>query len=78
VQDAFQATVCLGWLHYVLEEPGLAIARLPKDFAAVASKLSNQGSSPSGWTRVCIIKGAFLKGEVLLRISSLPLSSGCY
>ncbi|PVI07644.1 filamentation protein-like protein [Periconia macrospinosa] len=59
-QDAFQATVCLGWIHYVLQEPGLAIARLPKDFAAVASKM--QETSMSGWTRVCIVKGAFLKG----------------
>ena len=61
VQDAFQATICLGWLHYVLGEPGLAIARLPKNFAAVATKL--EGQSLSGWTRVCIIKGAFLKGS---------------
>ena len=63
VQDAFQATICLGWLHYVLDEPGLAIARLPKDFAAVATKL--EGQSMSGWTRVCLVKGAFLKGSSL-------------
>jgi hypothetical protein len=63
VQDAFQATVCLGWLHYVLEEPGLAVARLPKDFSAVASKMASQGSSLSGWSRVCVVKGAFLKGR---------------
>lgn len=62
VQDAFQATVCLGWLHYVLEEPGLAVARLPKDFTVIASRMANQGTSLSGWSRVCIVKGAFLKG----------------
>ncbi|KAH7122716.1 hypothetical protein B0J11DRAFT_532151 [Dendryphion nanum] len=62
VQDAFQATVCLGWLHYVLDEPGLSVARLPKDFAVVATKMANTGSL-SGWTRVCLIKGAFLKGS---------------
>ncbi|KAJ4302902.1 hypothetical protein N0V90_001793 [Kalmusia sp. IMI 367209] len=61
VQDAFQATVCLAWLHYVLEEPGLAIAGLPKDIAAVATKM--QEAAPTGWTRVCIVKGAFLKGS---------------
>ncbi|KAF2680673.1 filamentation protein-like protein [Lentithecium fluviatile CBS 122367] len=61
VQDAFQATVCLGWLHYVLDEPGLAIARLPKDFAAVAAKMERQALS--GWARVCIVKGTFLKGS---------------
>ncbi|KAF2750065.1 filamentation protein-like protein [Sporormia fimetaria CBS 119925] len=62
VEDAFQATVCLGWLHYVLEEPGLAVARLPKDFASTISKLASQSGSLGGWTRVCIVKGVFLKG----------------
>ncbi|CAI6333476.1 unnamed protein product [Periconia digitata] len=61
VQDAFQATVCLGWLHYVLEEPGLAIASLPGDLKTVFSQL--QETSASSWTRVCMVKGAFLKGS---------------
>lgn len=60
--DAFQATVCLGWLHYVLEEPGLAAARLPADFGSTAAKLSSEDGPLSGWTRVGIVKGAFLKG----------------
>lgn len=60
-QDALQATVCLGWLHYVLEEPGLAIARLPKDLVAAAAQ--TQTTTPTGWTRVCIVKGTFLKGS---------------
>ncbi|KAF2114774.1 filamentation protein-like protein [Lophiotrema nucula] len=60
-QDAFQAHVCLGWLHYVLEEPGLAVARFPKDFREVASRLERE--SLSGWSRVCIVKGVFLKGS---------------
>jgi hypothetical protein len=68
VQDAFQATICLGWLHYVLDEPGLAIARLPKDFAAVATKL--EGQSMTGWTQVCVVKGAFLKGSSLEKTGS--------
>ncbi|KAI8941063.1 hypothetical protein NX059_002303 [Plenodomus lindquistii] len=64
-QDAFQATVCLGWLHYVLDEPGLAVARLPKDFGAVASQLSAEAATLSGWSRVCLVKGAFLRGSAL-------------
>ncbi|KAF2128623.1 hypothetical protein P153DRAFT_367728 [Dothidotthia symphoricarpi CBS 119687] len=62
-QDAFQATVCLGWLHYVLDEPGLAVARLPGDFRAVATTMSGEGAALSGWSRVCLAKGAFLKGS---------------
>lgn len=67
-QDAFQATVCLGWLHYVLEEPGLAVARLPKDFAAVADSLSAASGSLSAWTRVCLVKGAYLKGRYIVTL----------
>lgn len=61
-QDAFQAVICLGWLHWVLDEPHLAIARFPKDFGAVLYKLSNSTQDLSGWTKVCIVKGAYLKG----------------
>ncbi|KAF2176791.1 filamentation protein-like protein [Zopfia rhizophila CBS 207.26] len=71
VQDAFQATVCLGWLHYVLEEPGLAVARLPKDCAAVASKMSSTEGTLSGWTQACIVKGAYLKGASQERTASV-------
>ncbi|KAF2200610.1 hypothetical protein GQ43DRAFT_66342 [Delitschia confertaspora ATCC 74209] len=64
-EDTFQARICLGWLHYELGEPGLAAAKLPKDFAAVALKMSDQaGASPlSNWTQVCLVKGTYLKGS---------------
>jgi hypothetical protein len=76
VQDAFQATVCLGWLHYVLNEPGLAAARLPKDMAAVATKF--EGQSPTGWTRVSIVKGAFLRGSSLEKRGSVEDAISTY
>lgn len=61
-QDLFQATVCLGWLHYVLDEPGLAVARLPKDFGEAANNMSGEGTTISGWSKVCLVKGTYLKG----------------
>lgn len=69
VQDAFQATVCLAWLHYVLDEPGLAIARLPNDMAAVATKMEE--ITPNNWTRACIVKGTFLQGSSYEKTGSL-------
>lgn len=45
----------------MLDETGLAIARLPKDFAAVAGKL--QAESMSDWSRVCVVKGTFFLGS---------------
>jgi hypothetical protein len=66
----------LGWLHYVLAEPGLAIARLPKDFAAVATEM--QEASSGGWSRVCIVKGTFLKGSSQESIGSIEEAMASY
>jgi hypothetical protein len=62
VQAGFQATVCLGWLHYVLDEPGLAVSRLPDSLDTVAASLAGQVGSLTGWSKVCVVKGTFLKG----------------
>ena len=71
VQDAFQATVCLGWLHFELSEPGLAAAKLPKDFFALASKMSPDNvGDVSSWTLVCLVKGTYLKGAAQEKTSS--------
>ncbi len=67
-QEAFQATVCLGWLHYILEEPALAVGRLPNDFGAAATHLSASAMALSGWTRVCLVKGTYVKGMALILV----------
>ncbi|KAJ9207122.1 hypothetical protein DTO164E3_396 [Paecilomyces variotii] len=61
-QDIFQAQVCLGWVHWVLSEPALAAARLPKDFYATVQTLSGEGEALSPWTEVCLVKGCYIKG----------------
>jgi hypothetical protein len=63
-QDAFQAAICLGWLHFVLDEPGLAVARLPRDFSDAVSNLSGDSHTLGPWTQTCIVKGAYIKGTV--------------
>jgi cargo-transport protein YPP1 len=73
-QDAFQAITCLGWLHWVLDEPQLAVARLPKDFTTVLQQF-NPSIEVQNWTRVCIIKGAYMKGKILLEINFQCLNS---
>ncbi|KIW09261.1 uncharacterized protein PV09_00183 [Verruconis gallopava] len=64
-EDAFQATVCLGWIHWVLHEPQLAIARLPKDIAHEVNNVTN-GLPPQqkygSWLAVCAVKAAYIKG----------------
>ncbi|KAJ5830031.1 hypothetical protein EN45_079330 [Penicillium chrysogenum] len=60
-QELLQAQVCLGWVHWALNEPGLSAARLPKDFAATLDSLASGGEQPTSWTEVCLVKGCYIK-----------------
>ncbi|KAI3232469.1 hypothetical protein DTO012A9_1062 [Penicillium roqueforti] len=60
-QELLQAQVCLGWIHWVLDEPALAAARLPKDFAGILDSLAGGGEQPTSWTEVCLVKGCCIK-----------------
>ncbi|KAJ6130585.1 hypothetical protein N7512_003365 [Penicillium capsulatum] len=60
-QEILQARVCLGWIHWTLNEPGLAASRLPKDFTSSVETLLNEGEL-SAWTEICLVKGCYIKG----------------
>ncbi|OJJ48870.1 hypothetical protein ASPZODRAFT_139827 [Penicilliopsis zonata CBS 506.65] len=63
-QDIFQAQACLAWLHWTLNEPGLALARLPKDYGDTVNSLSTTGGEElSPWTEVCLVRACYIKGE---------------
>ena len=49
----------------MLEEPELAVSRLPESLDAVAARISGQAGSLTGWSKVCVVKGTFLKGREL-------------
>ncbi|KAE8383213.1 hypothetical protein BDV26DRAFT_251897 [Aspergillus bertholletiae] len=68
-QDIFQAQVCLGWVHWTLNEPGLAVARLPDDFDETVHKLTGSGEELSPWTKICMAKACYLKGAGQHRVS---------
>ncbi|KAJ5689133.1 hypothetical protein N7462_003525 [Penicillium macrosclerotiorum] len=70
-QEIFQAQVCLGWIHWTLNEPGLAAARLPKDLAATLEALTNEGKGLSTWTEVCLVKGCFIKGMAQFTVTGI-------
>jgi hypothetical protein len=61
-EDKFQANACLGWLHWVLREPGLAVARLTKDIGAALLKFGATGTHSPWWIQVCGVKAAYIKG----------------
>ncbi|POS78095.1 hypothetical protein DHEL01_v203519 [Diaporthe helianthi] len=63
-EDRFQAQVCVGWLHWVVGEYNLAFGRLPEGLE------ENQVESLeniSEWTRVCMLKSAYLRANCLAR-----------
>ncbi|KAL2129731.1 hypothetical protein VTI74DRAFT_7394 [Chaetomium olivicolor] len=66
-EDRFQARVCAGWLLWVLREYTAAIARLPRSPAENDSEYHNLPENPSPWTKVCILKAAYLRSNCLCR-----------
>lgn len=63
-EDRFQAQVCVGWLHWAVGEYKLALDRLPEGFGAnEVESLDNI----SEWTRVCMLKSAYLRANCLSR-----------
>ncbi|PYH99478.1 hypothetical protein BO71DRAFT_342893 [Aspergillus ellipticus CBS 707.79] len=68
-QDVFQAQVCLGWVHWTLDEMGLAAARFPGDFAETVAELEHTGEALSPWTKTCLVKACYLKGSAQRNVS---------
>ncbi|KAJ5702396.1 Tetratricopeptide-like helical [Penicillium malachiteum] len=70
-QEILQARVCLGWIHWTLNEPALAASRLPQDFTATIDALLNEGQELSSWTEVCLVKGCYIKGSAQSTVASI-------
>ncbi|KAJ5663409.1 hypothetical protein N7507_004140 [Penicillium longicatenatum] len=73
-QEILQAQVCLGWVHWTLNEPALAAVRLPKDFTATVQALLSEGHELSEWTEVCLVKGCYIKGSAQSTVASIDES----
>lgn len=61
-QDAFAAQTCLAWIHWELAEPDQVLSVFPGSIAEAEEKLRHGDESFTGWTQVCIVKAAYLKG----------------
>ncbi|KAJ5573645.1 Tetratricopeptide-like helical [Penicillium hispanicum] len=70
-QEIVQAQVCLGWIHWTLNEPSLAVGRLPKNLTVTMESLVNEGSSLTTWTEVCLVKGCYIKGLAQLTTAGI-------
>ncbi|KAL3417539.1 filamentation protein [Phlyctema vagabunda] len=63
VEDDFQAQVCLAWLHWHLDEPALALARLPQNIEAEYAQLDGTNKESTKWTKVSAMKATYIKGS---------------
>lgn len=63
VEDDFQARVCLGWIHWHIGEPGLAVSRLPKSIEQEFAQLDATNKDSAGWTKVCALKASYIKAS---------------
>ncbi|KAF4637250.1 hypothetical protein G7Y89_g820 [Cudoniella acicularis] len=71
VEDEFQASICLGWIHWQLGEPALAASRLPKSIEQEFSQLDGTNKESAEWTRVCALKGSYIKGTAQVRTGAV-------
>lgn len=70
-EDGFQAQVCLGWIHWHLGEPALAVGRLPKNVERDFVQLDGANKESGEWTKVCSIKAAYIKGSSLSKAGAV-------
>ncbi|KAF2092567.1 hypothetical protein NA57DRAFT_69659 [Rhizodiscina lignyota] len=77
-EDAFEATVCLAWIQWLLGEPQLAVAQLPDDFAVLLKELLEGDRTIGQSVRVCAIKGAYIKGHSLEKLRAVQSATSTY
>lgn len=68
LEEAWQARICVGWIHWALGHYESASTRLPKDIEADFALLDESSNSTTLWTKVCAVKGAYVKGNSQLKL----------
>lgn len=63
--DGYEAQACLAWIHWLLEEPGLAISRAPTGSPPSAEPGRQSETSSSEWTKICGVRSAYIKAASL-------------
>ncbi|MCJ1248180.1 hypothetical protein MMC30_005397 [Trapelia coarctata] len=61
-EGVYQARTCLGWLHWILGQPSLALNTLPTILPRVTDPSTEKRAKISRWTQVCMIKCACIRG----------------
>ena len=73
-EDIFQAHTCLGWGGWVTAQPGSVEKALAIDPASSLRGMTNGGQSISAWTKICLVKGCYIKGTTQSQAGSTVLA----
>jgi cargo-transport protein YPP1 len=78
-EDVFQATVCLGWIYWLLQEHKSAATVLAVDpHAVVSSSNSNSTGQSTQWILVCASKQAYIRGFSLEKLGDFLIAAQAY
>lgn len=67
LEDEFQAKVCLAWIYWVGGDLDLVVSVLPRNIEQDFAQLDGTGKESAGWTKVCALKGSYIKGTALVK-----------
>jgi cargo-transport protein YPP1 len=78
-EDVFQATACLGWIYWLLQEHKSAAATLDVDpHVAISSSSSTSAVSSPQWVLVCASKQAYIRGFSLEKLGDFMTAARAY
>ncbi|KAL9595778.1 MAG: hypothetical protein Q9219_006232 [cf. Caloplaca sp. 3 TL-2023] len=63
-EDVFQARICLGWLHWALNDSESALQSLPRDVSKAFNDLARVEGEKLNWSSICAIRGACIQGDL--------------
>lgn len=72
-EDVFQARICLASVHWTLNDPARALQIIPDNIYEAYKNLTQGDREGIGWSSICAIKGAYIKGERTILVSEVLL-----
>ncbi|KAL8897125.1 MAG: hypothetical protein Q9207_007366 [Kuettlingeria erythrocarpa] len=70
-EDIFQARICLASVYWTLDDPALALQTIPENIREAYNKVTPGDPQEVGWTSICAIKGAYIRGDSQVKANKI-------
>lgn len=70
-EDAFQAKICLSWIHWQLGEAALGAQRVPRNIEEEYQRISASNKGCQDYTKADVLKAAYIKGSYLAKADAI-------